>query len=109
MENKHLGSAHEGIPNSAIGADKNVSRPAFYTVRETAEILRVGHSTLYRMIREGDFPAVRLRARYVVPAAVLDRLLTEAAATGGVVDPARIAAEQRAAREVARLSGGGSL
>jgi excisionase family DNA binding protein len=82
------------------------ARPAFYTVKEAAQILRVGASTLYRVIREGDFPAVRLRSRYVVPAAVMDRLLQEATESGGLVDPSRMAAERRTAREVSRLSGG---
>lgn len=80
--------------------------PAFYTVTETAQILRVGVSTLYRAIREGAFPAVRLRSRYVVPAIALDKLLAEVAETGGLVDPARMAAERRTAREVERLTGG---
>lgn len=82
------------------------ARPAFYTVREAARILRVAPSTLYRVIREGDFPAVQLRTRYVVPAAALERLLTEATETGGLVDPSRIAAERRAAREFEQKSGG---
>lgn len=82
--------------------------PAFYTVTEAARILRVGASTLYRAIREGAFPAVRLRTRYVVPAIALDKLLAEAAETGGLVDPARMAAERRTAREVERLTGGAS-
>jgi excisionase family DNA binding protein len=82
--------------------------PAFYTVIEAARILRVGASTLYRAIREGAFPAVRLRTRYVVPAVALDKLLAEAAETGGLVDPARMAAERRTAREVERLTGGAS-
>ena len=82
------------------------ARPAFYTVKEAAGILRIGASTLYRVIREGDFPAVRVRSRYVVPAAVLDRLLSEVVETGGLVDPARIAMNHRAAREVAKLPGG---
>lgn len=82
--------------------------PAFYTVTEAARILRVGASTLYRAIREGAFPAVRLRSRYVVPAVALDRLLAEVAATGGLVDPARMAAERRTAREVERLTRGAS-
>jgi excisionase family DNA binding protein len=82
--------------------------PAFYTVREAARILRVAPSTLYRAIREDAFPAVRLRTRYVVPAASLDRLLAEVAETGGVVDPARMAAERRTTREMERLSGGAS-
>lgn len=80
--------------------------PAFYTVREAARILRVAASTLYRVIREGDFPAVQLRTRYVVPAAAIEQLLNEATATGGLVDPARIAAERRAAREFEQKSGG---
>jgi excisionase family DNA binding protein len=82
--------------------------PAFYTVRETAQILRVAPSMLYRAIRDGDFPAVRLRTRYVVPAVALDKLLQDAAETGGLVDPARMAAERRTAREIERLAGGAS-
>ncbi len=46
----------------------------FYTVTEAAAVLRVAPATLYRAIREDAFPAVRIRTRYVVPAAALDRL-----------------------------------
>lgn len=84
----------------------NAGKPAFYTVRETARILRVAPSTLYRAIREGAFPAVRVRSRYVVPAATLDRLLAEVAETGGLVDPAQMAAQRRTAREIERRTGG---
>ncbi|TQM80668.1 excisionase family DNA binding protein [Saccharothrix saharensis] len=84
------------------------AKPAFYTVREAARILRVAPSTLYRVIREGDFPAVRLRTRYVVPAIALDQLLEQAATSGGLVDPAQIAAQRRAAREFNRKVGGAS-
>ena len=80
--------------------------PAFYTVREAARILRVDPATVYRAIRDDAFPAVRLRTRYVVPAAALHQLVTEAAQSGGCVDVARLAAERRTAREIARLSGG---
>ncbi|WP_026361549.1 helix-turn-helix domain-containing protein [Amycolatopsis nigrescens] len=84
----------------------NAGSPAFYTVKEAARIVRVDPSTLYRAIREGAFPAVRVRTRYVVPAAALDRLISEAAESGGCVDPARMVADWRTAREVARVSGG---
>lgn len=84
----------------------NAGPPAFYTVSEAARILRVDRSTLYRAIREGAFPAVRVRTRYVVPSAALDKLIAEAAASGCLVDPGRLAAERRMAREVERLSGG---
>lgn len=83
----------------------NAGRPAFYTVKEAARIVRVDPSTLYRAIREGVFPAVRIRTRYVIPAAALDKLIAEAAESGGCVDPARMVAEHRRAREVARVTG----
>lgn len=84
----------------------NAGKPAFYTVREAAVILRVGPSTLYRAIREEVFPAVRVRTRYVIPAAALDRLIDQATESGVCVDPARMVAEQRTAREAARATGG---
>jgi len=80
--------------------------PAFYTVREAARILRVDPATLYRAIREDAFPAVRVRTRYVVPAAALHKLVTDAAESGGCVDVARLASQRRTAREIERLSGG---
>lgn len=86
----------------------NAGQPAFYTVREAAQVVRVNPSTLYRAIREGVFPAVRVRTRYVVPAAALDRLIAEATESGGCVDPARIVAERRQAQDVARVMGGAS-
>ena len=80
--------------------------PAFHTVTEAARILRVAPSTLYRAIRAGDFPAIRLRTRYVVPAAALDVLLAAVAESGGLVDPAQIVAARRTARELREQSGG---
>jgi excisionase family DNA binding protein len=85
---------------------QDAGSPAFYTVREAARILRVDSSTLYRAIREDAFPAVQVRTRYVVPAAVLEKLIVEAAEFGGRVDPARMVAERRTAREVQRVTGG---
>ncbi len=85
---------------------ESVELPTFYTVREAARLMRCNPSTLYRAIREDAFPAVRVRSRYVVPAAAVEKLATEAANTGGCVDVARMAAERRTARDVARLTGG---
>ena len=82
--------------------------PAFYTVREAARILRVDPATLYRAIRDDAFPVVKLRARYVVPAAALNKLIAEAAESGSCVDVAKLAAERRTAREIDRLTGGAS-
>ena len=82
--------------------------PAFYTVREAARILRVDRATLYRAIRDDAFPVVKLRSRYVVPAAALNKLIAQAAESGSCVDVAQIAAERRTAREIERLRGGAS-
>lgn len=90
-----------------MSTDKpDAGRPAFYTVREAVQILRVDSATVYRAIREDAFPAVRIRSRYVVPAAALHKLVTEAATSGGCVDVAQMAATRRAARELKRPSGG---
>ena len=86
--------------------NKGAAGPAFYTVREAAGVLRVDPATLYRAIREDAFPAVRIRSRYVIPAAAVERLAADAAESGGCVDVARMAAEKRIARDVARLNGG---
>lgn len=103
-----MDNRYSGLPTTERQKETETrkSGPAFYTVREAAELLRIGASTLYRIIREGDFPAVRLRSRYVIPAAALDEMFAEAKATGGVVDPCRIAAERRTEREIAQLRGG---
>jgi excisionase family DNA binding protein len=82
------------------------ARPAFYTVREAAQILRVNPVTLYRAIRDDAFPAVRIRTRYVVPSAALDQLITEVTESGGCIDLARLITDRRLAREVARGTGG---
>jgi len=82
-------------------------RATFYTVAETAALLRVDTATIYRAIREDAFPAIRVRSRYVIPAAAVEQLTAQAVQTGGCVDVAAIAAERRLARDVARLTKGG--
>lgn len=84
-----------------------VKRTSFYTVAETAALLRVDTATIYRAIRDDAFPAIRVRSRYVIPAAAVEQLAARAAETGGCVDVAAIAAERRLAHEVARLTEGG--
>ncbi|MBJ7603122.1 MAG: helix-turn-helix domain-containing protein [Candidatus Dormibacteraeota bacterium] len=88
--------------------NKGAGSPAFYTVPEAARVLRVTPATIYRAIRDDAFPAVRIRTRYVIPAAAVERLAAEAAESGGCVDVAQMAAQRRTAREVARVSGGAS-
>ena len=62
----------------------------FLTVGETAAALRVDRATIYRAIRSGTFPAVRVRGRYVVPSRAVDELATRAVDTGSCVDTSDI-------------------
>ncbi|GAA4737455.1 helix-turn-helix domain-containing protein [Actinomycetospora chibensis] len=70
----------------------------FLTVTETASALRVDPATIYRAIRAGTFPAVRVRGRYVVPARAVDELATRAVETGACVDVTDVALPQPDAR-----------
>jgi excisionase family DNA binding protein len=88
------------------GEAKTGKAPTFYTVAEAAKVLRCNSSTLYRAIREDAFPAVKIRTRYVVPAAAIERMVQEAEESGACVDVAKLAAERRTEREVARVTGG---
>lgn len=63
----------------------------FLTVTETASALRVDPATIYRAIRAGTFPAVRVRGRYVVPARAVDELASRAVETGACVDVTDVA------------------
>lgn len=72
--------------------------PSFYTVPEVAQILRVDPATIYRAIRANEFPAVRIRARYVIPAEAVRRIAGEATRTGTRVDVAQLAGELGGAR-----------
>lgn len=76
--------------------------PLFHTVPEAARILRVAPSTLYRAIREDAFPAVRIRTRYVVPAKVIEALVSGSTETGGVLDVAAMVQQRRTERELAQ-------
>ena len=71
-------------------------QPTFYTVPETARILRVDPATIYRAIRANEFPVVRVRARYVIPAEAVERIAAQAARSGCCVDVARPSTVQEA-------------
>jgi excisionase family DNA binding protein len=58
------------------------------TVREAARELRLDESTLYRHLREGRFPGVKLGSRYLIPTAVIEELAAGALAAGTCLDVA---------------------
>jgi excisionase family DNA binding protein len=52
-------------------------------------LLGLSESTVFRAIRAGEFPAIRVRGRYVVPAKAIDAMEASAlAAVGGGSDAA---------------------
>jgi excisionase family DNA binding protein len=50
----------------------------FYTVRQTAEILNVSYMMAFRKVTEKEFPSIRMGRKILVPAAFIDRLITQA-------------------------------
>ncbi|MGH3680130.1 MAG: helix-turn-helix domain-containing protein [Natronosporangium sp.] len=65
----------------------------FYTVAEVAVELGLSEPTVYRAIRAGEFPAIRVRGRYVVPAKAIDAM-EEWAIASGLVDAADVTLQQ---------------
>ncbi len=56
------------------------------TIPEAAALCSVSREHLYRLVRAGAFPAVRMQGRYVIPAAVVEQLFNSAAASTEAVD-----------------------
>jgi excisionase family DNA binding protein len=69
--------------------------PRFYTVAEAAVLVRMSKVTIYRAIRAGEFPAMRVRGRVVVPAKAIDALVDAIIAEQSVVDAAGWAVVRR--------------
>jgi excisionase family DNA binding protein len=60
--------------------------PTFYSVATTARILGMSEMTLYRAIHDGQFPAIRIRGRLIVPARVIDAMTSAALEGHHLVD-----------------------
>ena len=59
-----------------------------YTIAEAAALCSVSQEHMYRLVRAGAFPAIRMtnrrqQGRYVVPAKAVDQLLSDPAAIAG--------------------------
>lgn len=55
---------------------------------EAAAMIGVSYNTLWRAVRDNQFPGVRIRDRIVVPIKAIDKLFDAATATGELVDSA---------------------
>ncbi|GIG58777.1 hypothetical protein Lfu02_31490 [Longispora fulva] len=70
--------------------------PRFYNVAEAALLMKLSEPTVYRAIRAGEFPAIRVRGRYVVPAKAIDAMESGALELG-LVDAAEYTVTRSAA------------
>lgn len=64
------------------------TNPRFLSVTAVAKALGMSEATMYRAVRAGEFPAVRVRGRYVIPVRALDALEDAALTCGATVDAA---------------------
>jgi excisionase family DNA binding protein len=62
--------------------------PRFYSVAQAARMFGMSSMTLYRAIAAGEFPAVRIRGRLIVPAKAIDAMANTAVEQNGMVDAA---------------------
>jgi excisionase family DNA binding protein len=99
--------AHSEALSASPAAEVPLTRPnpTFYNVAETAALLRLDQSTMYRHLRSGRFPAVKIGGRYVVPRVVVDRLIDDVLAAGRCVDVAEWASRWA---EKSRFTAGGA-
>jgi excisionase family DNA binding protein len=61
-------------------SDQASAAPTFYDVSSVAAMFQMSRMTVYRAIRTGELPAVRIRGRWLVPAKVIDALVDAAEA-----------------------------
>lgn len=71
------------------GSQGPVTNPRrFYSVAEVADMFGMSPMTVYRAISAGEFPAVRIRGRLIVPAKAIDAMAEIATTEQTVVDVA---------------------
>ncbi|MBB5869677.1 excisionase family DNA binding protein [Allocatelliglobosispora scoriae] len=73
---------------ASVSGGKTPSERRFYSVAETAEMLGLSEMTVYRAIKAGEFPAVRVRGRVCVPVKAIDAMVDAAWSSMTVVDAA---------------------
>jgi excisionase family DNA binding protein len=70
------------------GQDHEPVTQRFLLVQETSSVLGVSAMTLYRMIQERQFPALKLRSRWIVPAGAIGELTASPMAPAQTLGPA---------------------
>lgn len=84
----------------SVSRETPIEAPRFYSVTEVATIFGMSPMTVYRAIAAGEFPAVRIRGRLIIPARAVEEMVDAAMADRSVVDAAGWVPEQGNRREV---------
>jgi excisionase family DNA binding protein len=92
------GGVVQGLP---IKTEPPAAAPRFYSVAEVARMFGMSSMTVYRAIAAGEFPAVRIRGRLIVPARALEAMVEAAVADQAVVDASAWVADEPLARPAA--------
>lgn len=72
----HLGvSLLEAVRSREICVAQGLSKARFLTVQEVADLMRVSSMTVYRLIKAGDLPAVRVGRSFRVSELDVDTYL----------------------------------
>jgi excisionase family DNA binding protein len=74
------------MSESRCAAPAGGEAPRFYSVAQVAQMLGMSTMTLYRAIKDGEFPAVRIRGRLIVPARAVEAMADAAVADRTVVE-----------------------
>lgn len=80
--------AHVNWSTRRTDAGNPTVAPQFYSVAQAAAMFGMSPMTLYRAIAAGEFPAVRIRGRLIVPAKAIEAIAETAVAEQTVVDAA---------------------
>jgi excisionase family DNA binding protein len=88
---------NRGVTDEVIRVDAGFAgdrsrKPRFYSVAEVAAMFGLSPMTVYRAIAAGEFPAVKIRGRVIVPAGAIDAMIEAATSEGTLVHSADWAA-----------------
>lgn len=86
------------MSSSEIAATRAAAQK-FLSVPQVARLLGTSKMTIYRAIAAGEFPAVRIRGRLIIPARALDAMVEAVVAEQTVIDSSFWVPEPQHAKE----------
>jgi excisionase family DNA binding protein len=72
------------MSESRSAAPVDGEAPRFYSVAQVAQMLGTSTMTIYRAIKDGEFPVVRIRGRLIVPAKAVEAMVDAAWPAGSI-------------------------